>query len=391
VTTWHIITGEYPPQPGGVSDYTRLVARGLAGAGDRVTVWAPPIVSDGSTTQLGFLDVPGADSRDAGIELRRLPDRFGARSLRLLSETLNRAALPHRVLVQYVPHAFGWKAANLPFCLWLRSRRRDSVWVMFHEVAFPFDSRDGIARNALAAVNKLMASLVGRAAERAFVSIPAWRAGVGAVTPAGTPVTWLPVPSGIAVAEDEAATSEIRARYGDGRPLVGHFGTYGALIRPILDPALGRLIDLSGCRVLLLGKGSQEARREIVAKEPRVAGSVIATGALPADELSQHVSACDVMLQPYPVGVSSRRTSAMVALVHRVPMVTTRGALTEPVWERWQAAEMLPPADAEGLAEAAALLLTDPIRRAELAGRAAAMYDEQFDVRHTIAALRSSG
>jgi hypothetical protein len=25
---WHIITGEYPPQPGGVSDYTRLVARG---------------------------------------------------------------------------------------------------------------------------------------------------------------------------------------------------------------------------------------------------------------------------------------------------------------------------------------------------------------------------
>ncbi len=39
---WQIVTGEYPPQPGGVSDYTRLVARGLAGAGDRVEVWAPP-------------------------------------------------------------------------------------------------------------------------------------------------------------------------------------------------------------------------------------------------------------------------------------------------------------------------------------------------------------
>ena len=38
---WHIITGEYPPQPGGVSDYTRLVAEGLAAAGDAVTVWAP--------------------------------------------------------------------------------------------------------------------------------------------------------------------------------------------------------------------------------------------------------------------------------------------------------------------------------------------------------------
>ncbi len=27
---WHIVTGEYPPQPGGVSDYTEAVARGLA-------------------------------------------------------------------------------------------------------------------------------------------------------------------------------------------------------------------------------------------------------------------------------------------------------------------------------------------------------------------------
>src|SRR5207248_6476969 len=27
---WHVLTGEYPPQPGGVSDYTRQVARGLA-------------------------------------------------------------------------------------------------------------------------------------------------------------------------------------------------------------------------------------------------------------------------------------------------------------------------------------------------------------------------
>ncbi len=26
---WFIITGEYPPQPGGLSDYTELVANGL--------------------------------------------------------------------------------------------------------------------------------------------------------------------------------------------------------------------------------------------------------------------------------------------------------------------------------------------------------------------------
>ena len=31
---WHILTGEYPPECGGVGHYTRLVARGLAAAGD---------------------------------------------------------------------------------------------------------------------------------------------------------------------------------------------------------------------------------------------------------------------------------------------------------------------------------------------------------------------
>src|SRR5579862_6625194 len=43
---WHIITPEYPPQTGGVSDYTRLVAEGLAEKGDVVHVWCPARVED---------------------------------------------------------------------------------------------------------------------------------------------------------------------------------------------------------------------------------------------------------------------------------------------------------------------------------------------------------
>src|SRR5271166_1212661 len=38
---WHIITCEYPPTLGGVSDYTYLVAKGLASEGDEVHVWCP--------------------------------------------------------------------------------------------------------------------------------------------------------------------------------------------------------------------------------------------------------------------------------------------------------------------------------------------------------------
>src|SRR5580704_14787370 len=38
---WHIITCEYPPLTGGVSDYTFQVAGGLAAQGDEVHVWHP--------------------------------------------------------------------------------------------------------------------------------------------------------------------------------------------------------------------------------------------------------------------------------------------------------------------------------------------------------------
>jgi glycosyltransferase involved in cell wall biosynthesis len=380
---WQILTGEYPPQSGGVSDYTRLVARGLVAAGDSVVVWAPPVNGNGAASTVD-------SQRDDAITVRRLPDRFGPRSLRVLSAGLNRIRTPHRLLVQYVPQAFGWKAANLPFCLWLASRRRDSVWVMFHEVAYPFEAGAGVRRNALAVLNRMMAAAVARVAERAFISIPAWHTGVDAVTPAGTPVIWLPVPSGIPVVNDQQRVAAIRTGFADGHPVVGHFGTYGARITPLLDEAVSLILKKSDCRVFLLGQGSEAARESMMNRDQDAARRVVASGTLPAEALSAYISACDVMLQPYPDGISTRRTSAMVALAHGVPLVTTKGALTETIWEESEAAIMTPAGPAEALADAAVALLRDPSRCAALARRARALYDEQFDVRHTIAALRSS-
>jgi len=144
---WHIITGEYPPQHGGVSDYTRQIARGLADLGDAVHVWAPPV--DGANP---------SPAGDRGVTIHRLPNRFGLSGLRYLTREIDRLPGPKRFLVQYVPHAFGWKAANLPFCFWIRSRRRESIWVMFHEVAYPFDRDQTPLRNALAVLNRMMAT-----------------------------------------------------------------------------------------------------------------------------------------------------------------------------------------------------------------------------------------
>src|SRR5438067_13527034 len=118
-TCWAILTGEYPPARGGVSDYTRQVALALARHGHDVHVFAPPAN-----------DPPLAET---AVTVHPLPNHFGMSSIAFLSRSLDQLDRP-RILLQYVPHAFGMRAMNLPFCLWLYARSsKHEVWTMFHE------------------------------------------------------------------------------------------------------------------------------------------------------------------------------------------------------------------------------------------------------------------
>ena len=373
---WHLLTGEYPPQRGGVSDYTRLVATGLAASGDDVTVWAPPVADPEAT--------------DPGVVVRRLPDRFGIASLRRLSRELDRLSSPQRLLVQYVPHAFGWKGANVPFCAWIASRRRDAVWVMFHEVGFPFDLQQSPARNALAAANRLMAKMIGGAAARLFVSIPGWTSMVQSLVGADRAVEWLPVPSSLPVAADAPAAAAVRARVGGGRPIVGHFGSHGAAIRPLLADALVPVLRDTDACAIVIGRDGDRIQREVATRDAASADRIHVIGPVADHVASLHIAACDVMLQPYPDGISTRRTSAMAALAHGVPVATTTGWLTEPLWREAGAAWLAPVGDPAALAAGVARLLASSAERAALADRGARLYRDRFRLSHTIDALRNA-
>lgn len=367
---WHILTGEYPPTPGGVADYTRRVAGGLSAAGDTVTVWAPRVESTVEAS---------------GVVVHGLPDHFGPRSLHVIGRALQCADDEQRVLVQYVPHAFGWKGANVRFCLWLRAQRHTPVWVMFHEVAFPLGRGQRLVENGLGLVTHGMAAMVASAAERAFVSIPAWEPMVRRVAPS-TCVEWMPVPSSVDVQVDDAAVRRVRDRFARSGALIGHFGTFGRLIRPLLDAALPLVLQAVEAHIVLVGRGSDEAAAEIRQRWPDLASRVTGTGHLDPRDLSHHVAACDAMLQPYPDGISSRRTSAMVALAHGRPLATTLGPLSEPLWADARGVIACPIGDAAALARACADLTTRPAPGVSDAIRA--LYAARFDLSHTIATLR---
>lgn len=378
MVVWHLISGEYPPQVGGISDHTRLLAQGLARAGDEVHVWTPA--------------APAEPPADPGVTVHRLPGGFGTRWLSELDAGLRRAERPFRILVQYTPHMYGWKAMNVPFCGWLLRLRALRPWVMFHEVAFPCAWRQPFRHNVLGAVNRVMAGLMLRAAERVFVSAPVWEPLLRRLGPLREPPTWLPVPSNVALEADPLAVDAVRGRVAPapGALVLGHFGTFGRAIGSVLAAALPPLLGADPRRAaLLVGRGSPEFARGLLDAYPRLTGRVHAVSGVTADEAAAHLRACDLLLQPYPDGVSGRRTTMMAGLALGVPAVSTFGSATEPLWEQLGLALLVPADDTPALVAAVERLAADPDARRRLGDWGRAGYLSHFRIERTIQALRS--
>jgi len=381
--TWHILTGEYPPRPGGVADYSASIAEGLAQAGETVHVWtADPQAVAGAEVPT---DGPGpVVHRWAGGWRRADLERLGA--------AIGATPGPRRLLVQYTPNAWGLKGRNLAFGPWLVGRRRrgDDVWAMIHEPYYPWRLRTKPTRWLLAAIHRVMMYDLSRACTRFFVASETYFDRLRPYDPGrARPMTWAAIPSALPTRDrvDAAAVAELRRRLApEGGPLVGHFGTFGGSTESPLRAMLPRLLaDAPGRRAVLVGRGGGEFAAGLVAAHPGLSGRAEATGGLEAADAAVHLAACDVLIQPYSDGISTRRSSAMAGLGLGMPMVTCRGVNTEPLWEESGGVSL---ADSEaGMVAAVEALLADPDGRDRLGRRALDLYERRFAAARTIEKL----
>ena len=371
---WHILTVEYPPACGGVADYTRQLAYGLAHAGDQVTVWVPR--GQG----------PAADTASEEVVVRVLPDRFGRDSRAILGQSWRDA--PGTVLLQYVPTALGSHGTNVRFCRWLLSERRAGVdvRVMFHEPYFYFTLRRPWL-NAMALGQRAMAALLIRASDPIYVSTETW---LRYLAPYGTPASIRVLPIPATVPGHASAEDVLRFRNGldAGEIVIGHFGTYGDHVVGELIPAIKTIVRrLPGVRIALLGAGSDRFLERLRREVPSARAA--ASGYLDPVEIAAALRACDLVVQPYPDGVTTRRTSVMAALVNGVPVVTTRGPLTEPIWAETGAVSLVPAGRPSDMEAAAVALALDSDARGALAIRERRVYEQHFAMERTVAALRA--
>jgi hypothetical protein len=262
---------------------------------------------------------------------------------------------------------------------------------MVHEPYLTFGG--GTWRQMMAAaVHRVMTAVLLRAASRVWVSIPAWEAmwkpyALGR----GVEFSWLPIPTGLS-RPPEHEVGRTRGRLTrDSRLLVGHLGTYGSPVASMLHVVLPDLMKTNpDADLVLIGAGSREYRTALAARHPALADRIAATGELEPSALAAHVAACDLLVQPYPDGISSRRTTTMAALRLGVPVLTTRGHLTEGLWDDSRAVRLCDVSRLADMAGCAGELLADRDARTRMASAGRELYDRVFDVARTVAALRQA-
>lgn len=373
---WVLVTGAYPPDSGGLADYAAVLARELARHGDTVTVVTGPLESV---------------SASEGISLVNLVDHFSHRGLRELEAFLQAVPHPRRMLIQYVPQVLGprrssrFKGLPLTFAWWLRSQPPSwPVWSMLHEAKIMAPEGSSLVTKALAGVSDRMLQWLVSGSSRIFVAMEAWQPFVKPYLRADQTLEYLPIPSNVATAVDDRQRNRIRATLleAGAHSIVGHFGTYSTSVTYMIEKLIRRsLTEHPHRQILLIGDGSREFAAHL-GGGPRVT----ATGRIAAIDVTHHLSACDLMLQPFPDGVSARRGSIMAAMALGVPVVSNWGYASESFWQEEHALALAP--DEQSLPALIDQLLVHPEECHRLGERGRQLYERRFSLAHSMRVLR---
>ena len=219
-------------------------------------------------------------------------------------------------------------------------------------------------RNALAIVQRTMAATLLQAASTIYMSTETWQRYLEAVGTLPRAAT-LPIPSSIpngAAAEDVAQHQARISRGNARRRALRHLRRArrsGAVRAAAGDRRAGadRAVRVHGGGKPRVSRASRRASCR------RIASRAWASGRLPATELSAVLKSCDLLIQPYPDGITTRRTSVMAGLCSGVATVR-RPARSPNRSGRTPAPSRSPPvSDRAAFARTVARLLDDPDAR----------------------------
>lgn len=363
-----LLSGEYPPQPGGVGDYTEQL--GLALAAREHQVWVFTIYN----LQFTIYDLSYSNRKSKNVNRK---SSWGWGVWRDVIEALA-LTQPDILHIQYQTGAYSMRPAInlLPWRL-RRLPRRPRVVVTAHDLLEPYlfpkagPLRGWVTRRLLADADAVV--LTNEADLARVIGDGSWELGVGGGNSQLPTPTLIPIGSNIAVAPPAGyARASWRTQLGvaEGETLIAYFGLLSR--SKGLDTLLDALAALPATTRLLVvgGAATAPADRAFAAEIERQVAAfglgqrVTFTGHCPPAQVSAHLLAADLAALPFRDGASLRRGSLLAALAHGLPTVTTTPGerLNMPL-----PAQLVPLGDSAALARALGALAADAGLRARLA------------------------
>ncbi|MCS6804265.1 MAG: glycosyltransferase family 4 protein [Acidobacteriota bacterium] len=291
---------------------------------------------------------------------------------------------PDWLIVQYVPHMYGRAGINLalPLMLWWWRLHGYRIFLLLHELYLAWSLRP--KRMIAGLLQRLMLMMCVAAACRVGVSTQVWQQKLQRLFPMWlSHFHYLPSPSNIPVTiVSDAEKRATRAQLGLAGDsfVVGLFGTLHDSV--LLSYVRESLSALQACgqrtQVLYVGPASGELAGSLGSSEHGMNWQVICTGYVEPAWVSRYLSLMDVLLLPLVDGVSSRRSSLMAALSHRLAVVTTSGPGTDPLLTNSAALTLSPVNDQQAFVANVCMLATDQARRRQLAEAGERLYRDHF-------------
>lgn len=382
ILNWHIIADRNLDIKSSIGAYSLNLSSGLSRTGARVHVWHTQ--EEGSRIQKS--DVPKE------VLSHIVPKLWNEDSFQYLQQSFEKISGKNRILIQYGPNSFG-SVWNRRFAQWIFSRTKhgDEIWIMVHKaqrtpIGFQYSPMNILQR--WLQTQKLKDLL--RRCQFVFVSTPNWLGELGKkLTCCNSAYLWLPIPSNVSWIENQQRALNLRRAFSNGEAMV--LGTFGSFtdkhLTKKLKKLVSRLLKNHGDRIwLFLGRGSEQFVEKMRVEFPSFAQRIETAGELDLAAISAHIQACDIMLQPYPQGVDTSRSSIMVGLSHGKPIVTSYGPKTELVWNN-SFVRLTPGEEIDSLVEATENLISDKKSREKLAVAALENYKNYFSLSRSIETL----
>lgn len=368
-----LITGEFPPMPGGVGDFTRSLAERLRDHGHQVHV----------------LSRRGSASATLNVNAVR---GWGPSSLPAIRAWARRHSL-EIVNLQYQTAAYDMS----PYIHFLPTALEAPLVTTFHDLRFPYlfpkagPLRDWIVMRLARASAGVITT--NQADDRRLTGLPKRRLiPIGSSIPKAT------------CSDSDTASAPWRAPAATNAFVLGHFGfiTVSKGIDYLIEALASLRAAGHNLRLLLIGErrntvDSDDGADYLTKLEDRVkqlglADTITWTGFLPEREVAACFSAVDLMALPFTDGASYRRSSLIAAIHCGCAILTTEPALELDAFRHGDNLWLVPPASSAAI-EAAILRLMKDREQLKRLRAGATQLSQHFDwdaiARQTIAFYRT--